>query len=139
MAAYANLTHTLDEDTTNGVGTQGNAGLILSAPFRSRPFDSYSVNVNWAQLTSREQRFLEEAHAATGGGNYNPGRNEYAVSLDANFILTDSIVVSPFVLRTWGANSWLNPYTGVNPRDGYAAGLLFHVQFDEMLGLNSHH
>ncbi|KAA8554247.1 carbohydrate porin [Pseudomonas marginalis] len=139
VAAYASLTHTLDEGTTNGVGTQGNAGLILSAPFRSRPFDSYSVNVNWAQLTSREQRFLEEAHAASGGGSYRPGRNEYAVALDANFILTDSIVLSPFVLRTWGASSWLNPYTGVNPRDGYAAGLLLHVQFDEMLGLNSRH
>ena len=138
VAAYASLTHTLDEDTTNGVGTQGNAGLILSAPFRSRPFDSYSVNFNWAQLTSREQRFLKDAHAASGDGDYNPGRNEFAVSLDANFILTDSIVVSPFVLRTWGANSWLNPYTGVNPRDGYAAGMLFHVQFDEMLGLNPH-
>jgi len=56
-------------------------------------------------------------------------------SIDA---MTDSIVISPFVLRTWGASSWLNPYTGTNPRDGYAAGLLLHVQFDEMLGLNPH-
>ena len=138
LSAYASLTHTVNDDVTNGVGSQANAGVILSAPWRSRPFDSYSVNVNWAQLTSREQRFLEEAHTASGGGDYRPGRNEFGVSLDANFILTDSIVVSPFVLRTWGASSWLNPYTGTNPRDGYAAGLLLHVQFDEMLGLNPH-
>lgn len=138
LSAFASLTHTVDKDTGNGVGTQGNAGLILSAPFRSRPFDSYSVNLNWAQLTSREQRFLEEAHEAAGAGNYSPGRNEYGVSLDANFVLTDSIVVSPFVLRTWGASTWLNPYSDINPRDGYAAGLLFHIQFDELLGLNHH-
>lgn len=138
LTAFASVTHTVDQDTANGVGTQANAGLILSAPLRSRPFDSYSVNVNWAQLTSREQRFLEEAHAASGGGDYNPGRNEYGVSLDANFVLTNSIVVSPFILRTWGASTWLNPYTDINPRDGYAAGLLFHIQFDELLGLNAH-
>ncbi|QKZ04468.1 carbohydrate porin [Pseudomonas eucalypticola] len=139
LTAFASLTHTVGQDTANGVGTQGNAGLILSAPFRSRPFDSYSVNVNWAQLTTREQRFLEEAHEAVGAGSYSPGRNEYGVSLDANFVLTDSIVVSPFVLRTWGASTWLNPYSTVSPRDGYAAGLLFHIQFDELLGLNAHH
>ena len=139
VAAFASITHTFDEDTSNGVATQANAGLILSAPFRNRPFDSYSLNFNWARLTSREQAFLEEAHAAAGGGDYRPGRDEFGVSLDANFILTESIVVSPFVLRTWGASSWLNPYTGIDPRDGYAAGLLFHVQFDELLGLNSRH
>lgn len=139
VTAYASLTHTLEEGTTNGVGTQGNAGLILSAPFRSRPFDSYSVNFNWAQLTARKQRFLEESHSASGGGDYRPGRNEYAVTLDANFVLADNIILSPFVLRTWGASSWLNPYTGVNPQDGYAAGLLMHLKFDEMLGLNPRH
>jgi porin len=139
VAAYTSLTHTLEADNGTGVGTLGNAGLILSAPFKSRPFDTYSANFNWAQLTSRQQRFLEEAHEASGGGVYRPGRNEYAVSVDANFILTDSVVISPFIIRTWGASSWLNPYTSVNPRDGYAAGLLFHVQFDEMLGLNIHH
>lgn len=137
LSAYTSLTHTFDADTANGVGTLGNAGIILSAPWRSRPFDSYSVNFNWAQLTQREQNFLEEAYAlSTGGGDYRPGRNEYGVSLDANFVLTDSIIVSPFVTRTWGASSWLNPYTGETPNDGYAFGLLFHIQIDQLLGLN---
>ncbi|WP_256680688.1 hypothetical protein [Pseudomonas sp. LTJR-52] len=38
--------------------------------------------------------------------------------------------------RTWGASSWLNPYTGETPNDGYAFGLLFHIQIDQLLGLN---
>lgn len=137
LSAYGALTHTLDTDSTVGVSDVGNAGIILSAPFRSRPFDSYSVNLNWAKLSNREQHFLEDAHAlATGGGIYDQGRNEYTLGLDANFVLTDSVVLSPFVTRTFNANGYLNPYATGNPRDGYMVGLLFHIQIDQLLGLN---
>lgn len=137
LSAYGAVTHTFDTDSTVGVSDVGNAGIILSAPFKSRPFDSYSVNLNWVKLTSREQHFLEDAHAlATGGDSYSENRNEFTVGLDANFILTDSIVLSPFVTRTFNANSYLNPYSTDNPRDGYLIGLLFHMQIDQLLGLN---
>ncbi|MDR6355534.1 carbohydrate-selective porin OprB [Pseudomonas psychrotolerans] len=119
------------------MANQADLGLILSAPFRSRPFDSYSIKASWAQLTDHQQRFLEDAHAvSSGGGDYRPGRDEYALSLDANFVLTDSIVLSPYVTRTFHGSSYLNPVSGENPRDGYAFGVLLHVQFDQLLGLN---
>lgn len=137
LSVHGSLSHVFEDTTETGVRNQGDLGLILSGPFRSRPFDSYSVKASWAQLTDRQQGFLEETHAvSSGGGDYRPGRDEYAISLDANFVLNDSIVLSPFVTRTFGASSWLNPRTGENPRDGYAFGVLLHVQLDQLLGLS---
>lgn len=137
LSVHGSLAHVFEEESANGVASQGDLGLILSAPFRGRPFDSYSVKASWARLTDREQRLLEGAYSLnSGGGNYRSGRDEYALTLDANFVLTDSIVLSPFITRTFQGSSYVNPFSGENPRDGYAFGVLLHVQFDQLLGLN---
>lgn len=137
LSVHGSLAHVFEEGSASGVANQGDLGLILSAPFRSRPFDSYSIKASWAQVTDHEQRFLQDAYrVSSGGGDYDPGRNEYALTLDANFVLNDSIVLSPFVTRTFGNSSYLNPFSGNNPRDGVAFGVLLHVQIDQLLGLN---
>ncbi|MFX7297302.1 hypothetical protein ABTI66_11985, partial [Acinetobacter baumannii] len=102
----------------------------------SRPYDSYSVSFIWDQLTKSEQRFLQQSY--TGADSYKPGRNEYAIALDANFILSDSLVVSPFIMRTFNSSSWMNPTTSTNPKSGIALGVALHIQLDTLLGFNPH-
>jgi porin len=114
----------------------GNAGLILEAPFRSRPHDSYSIKFQWARVTSSEQAFLNQQNLAAGGTGYTVGRNEYSLGIDANFILTRSIVLSPFVMRTWNTNTWGNPSYASTPKNGYAAGVLATVFLDKLLGFS---
>ncbi|WP_171499423.1 carbohydrate porin [Acinetobacter soli] len=136
LAVFGALTHSFEENTTNGVETQLNTGIILNHPFESRPYDSYSVSFIWDQLTKSEQRFLQQSY--TGADSYKPGRNEYAIALDANFILSDSLVVSPFIMRTFNSSSWMNPTTSTNPKSGIALGVALHIQLDTLLGFNPH-
>lgn len=134
LAVYGAFTHNMEKNATNGVASQLNSGIILNHPFQSRPFDSYGLNFIWAQLTNSEQRYLKQSY--NGGDNYKPGRNESAITLDANFILNDSIVFSPFIMRTFNSNSWLSPTTSTQPKSGLALGAAFHIQLDTLLGLN---
>lgn len=138
LSAFASFSHVFEPGNSNGVASQANAGLILSAPWQRRPLDSYSLNLKWVQLTRDQQRLLEEAYSYYGGeGEYRPGRESLGVSLDGNFVLSPAFIVSGSVGRVWNASSWLNPYTGEQPRDGYAVSLILHVKLDQLLGLAS--
>ncbi|MDO7410084.1 carbohydrate porin [Acinetobacter baumannii] len=134
LAAYSAVTRNFGENVTIGVGTQVNAGLILSHPFESRPFDSYSVSFIWDQLTKSEQRYLQQSYTGTDG--FKPSRSEKAFALDANFILTDSIVFSPYIMRTFDDTTWMVPTSSAKPKSGIAFGAVFHIQLDTLLGLN---
>lgn len=140
LSGYLAYTHLFDTDAgsgmSNGITRQANMGFILSAPWRSHPLDSYSLHMNWVHQSSDSQRYLEEAHQlATGGGSYSPANDEFTLNLDANIFLGDSVIVSPFVARTFNSSSKLNPYYTDNPKDGIAAGIVIRVQFDQLLGL----
>lgn len=136
LAFFGALTHSFEENTTNGVETQLNTGITLNHPFESRPYDSYSLSFIWDQLTKSEQQYLQQSYK--GEGDYKPGRNEYALALDGNFILSDSIVFSPFIMRTFNSSSWLNPNTTNNPKSGVVLGMALHIQLDTLLGFNPH-
>lgn len=140
VSAYIAYSHLFDSNAgsgqSNGITRQANTGLILSAPFRSRPFDSYSLHMNWVHQTADSQRYLEEAHALSNpGSTYSPNADEFTLNLDANIVLGDSIILSPFVARTFNASSKLNPYSSDSPKDGLAMGLVVRVQVDQLLGL----
>jgi porin len=138
LSAFASFTHVAQPGNSNGVASQGNAGLILSAPWQRRPLDSYSLNLRWVALTRDQQRLLEEAYTASGGqGEYRPGRESVGVSVDGNVVLSPAFIVSGSVGRIWNASSWLNPYTAQQPRDGYAFSVILHVNLDQVLGLAS--
>lgn len=136
VSAFANMTHNFNEDVQQGIENQGVAGLILNHAFASRPFDSYSVNFLWAKLTDDEQNFLKSAHLAAGGKGYPIGKTEKAVSVDANFILSKGVILSPFFLYSWDSNSYLSPNSPVEPESGLAAGITLHLQLDQILGLS---
>jgi porin len=66
------------------------------------------------------------------------GRTQYGLKLDANIALTRSIILSPYVMRTWNTNTWGNPAYAGTPKNGFVAGILASVFFDKMLGLTDH-
>ncbi|WP_330212013.1 carbohydrate porin [Pseudomonas sp. Z18(2022)] len=137
VSLYGSVAHNLNDKVGTGLATQVNAGVLLSSPFHSRPLDTYSLNMNWVQLTSRKQKFLEDAHeVSNSGGSYSPGRNEYSLGIDANFVLTDSLVAMPFIYKTWGTSAYLDPFGQGNPSSGIYMGITLHLQIDELLGLN---
>ncbi|TKC86862.1 porin [Trinickia terrae] len=138
LSVFGSVTGSLDAHSSTGLEMTGNAGLILEAPFRSRPHDSYSVKFSWATVTPSEQRFLQQQNLAAGGSGYTVGRTEYALGLDANFAITRSIIASPFVMRTWRTDAWGNPSTAITPKNGFAAGILVSFFVDKMLGLTDH-
>jgi porin len=136
LSAFASYSHVFQPDNQNGVANQANAGLILSAPWQRRPLDSHSLNMKWAQLTRDQQRLLKDAYVYSGGeGEYRPGRESVSLSLDSNFVLSPAFIISSSLGRVWNSSSWLNPYTGKQPRDGYAYTLVLHVKLDQLLGL----
>jgi porin len=138
LSGYATLTQTLDKDVTNGLERQVTLGVILSSPWQSRPDDSYSLSVRWDRFTDSEQRFQTEAYRAAGGTqNYYPKRNEYSINADANFVITDGVILSGYVTRTFNANAWMAPYTNSVPRDGVGFGLFFTLLIDDLLGLST--
>ncbi|MFT4267877.1 MAG: carbohydrate porin [Xenophilus sp.] len=138
LSAFATSTLSFDPGASTGLKMTGSTGLILEAPLRSRPRDSYSVSFNWGRLTSHEVAYLNEENLAAGGTGYTAGRTEYGLKLDANFQVTRSITLSPYVMRTWKTSTWGTPAYAGTPRNGYVAGVLATVAFDSMLGLTDH-
>lgn len=136
ISVYASMTQAFNDENSKGIDNQGNAGVIFNHVFESRPFDSYAINFLWAHLTDAEQKFLSDAHTASGGTGYDVGQTETAVSADANFILRKGIIFSPFVMYSWNSNSMLNPYTATTPESGFSFGATLHFQLDQILGLS---
>lgn len=134
LTVFGTLLTTLDQYSSRGLQNYASGGITWDGPFKSRPRDSYSVQVNWTRLTGDEQKFLQ-ASSNEAGSRYPVPRNEFALSLNANIQITDSIIVSPYVARTWGINTFANPMSSVAPRNGYAGGVLMIAFFDKMLGL----
>ncbi|MBN3814948.1 carbohydrate porin [Paraburkholderia sp. Ac-20347] len=138
VALFATATGSFDSHNSDGLSMTGTAGVTLEAPLRSRPHDSVSLSVNWATVTPHDHAYLEQANLAAGGSGYAVGRTEYGLRLDANVELTRSIVLSPYVMRTWKMNTWLNPAYAGTPRNGVVFGVLATVFIDKMLGLTDH-
>lgn len=138
LSVFGSLTTSFDSHASTGLAMTGITGLILEAPFRSRPHDSYSLSLNWATLTSSEQQYLQQQNLAAGGAGYTVGRTQLGLKLDANIAVTRSIILSPYVMRTWNTNTWGNPAFAGTPKNGYVAGILASIFFDKMLGLTDH-
>jgi porin len=58
-----------------------------------------------------------------------------SIGPDANFIF-NNVIVSPFMLRTFNANTLMNPKFAGKPQDGWAAGVTLVVLVDKMFGLS---
>lgn len=138
FSVFGSLTTSFDAHASTGLAMTGIAGVMVEAPFRSRPHDSYGLSFNWATLTPNEQNFLKQQNLAAGGTGYTVGRTQFGLKLDANIAVTRSIVLSPYVMRTWNTNTWGNPAFAGTPKNGYVAGVLASVFFDKMLGLTDH-
>ncbi|MBU9598395.1 carbohydrate porin [Burkholderia multivorans] len=138
LSVFGTATASLDSHSSTGIAMTGSAGLILEAPFRSRPHDSYSLSLNWATLTPHEQAYLREQNLVAGGTGYTVGRTQYGLKLDANVSLTRSVILSPYVMRTWNTSTWGNPVYAGTPKNGFVVGVLVSIFFDKMLGLTDH-
>ena len=138
LSVFGSLTTSFDSHASTGLAVTGITGLILEAPFRSRPHDSYGLSFLWATLTPNEQEYLKQQNLAAGGTGYTVGRTQFALKLDANIAVTRSIIASPYVMRSWNTNTWGNPVYAGTPKNGWAAGILATIFFDKMLGLTDH-
>lgn len=138
FSVFGSLTTSFDAHASTGLAMTGIAGVMVEAPFRSRPHDSYALSFNWATLTPNEQNYLKQQNLAAGGTGYTVGRTQFGLKLDANIAVTRSIILSPYVMRTWNTNTWGNPAFTGTPKNGYVAGVLASVFFDKMLGLTDH-
>lgn len=138
LSLFGSFTTSFDAHSSAGLANTGIAGLILEAPMRSRPHDSYALSLYWSTLSSNEQRYLQQQNLAAGGSGYTVGRTEYGLKLDGNFALTRSVTLNAYVTRLWNVNTWMNPAYAGTPSNGYAAGMLLKVSLDSLLGLVAH-
>lgn len=139
FASFGNAMN--DQQTTSpsvgGLNFAADVGLTMRAPFESRPFDSYALQITTVQLTKDEQTFL------TNQGYGGPGRREYSYGASASFKLYDFVFVSPYVEylshanAAFASNIVTNP-THALPHDGFALGLTFSVPLSQLLGLTTH-
>ena len=139
LSVFANAIQTFDQANTTGVGTQANAGIILDAPFKSRPHDSLSLKLQYLHVTKDEQSFMKAANLAAGGSGYSVGPNEIGIGPDANIILPGPVVLCPYAVRTFNSNTFMNPWFAGKPQDGWAAGVVMVVLLDKASGLAPAH
>jgi len=138
ISAYGSLYASFDQHSTTGIEKLLQAGLVLEAPFVSRPLDSYSLSFTWNQLTQSEQAYLLSATSVPG--SYTVGRNEFAVKADANFFIAGGVIAQPYVLYTFNTNDYQYVMHGGlapagNPKNGVGAGIVVVVLLDRLLGL----
>lgn len=139
LSIYGDVTHLLASNVDNGLGTLLHTGIVLSAPWQSRPLDHYSLNFSWLQLTKDEQLFLRDAFDSSAGQGWLPSRNQYQLSLTGNIFLTQNIELQLIGSRTWQMNNWANPYTNKIPKDGYSFFIQTNIYLDKLLGLTPSH
>lgn len=135
VSLYGSITNSFDPDAGAGLKTVVNAGAILEAPFASRPFDSYSAKFIWTRLTNSKQESLKQANLAAGGSGYTVPRDQFAVGIDANWMVAPGLIVSPSVMYNWNVNTYLNPHFAGRPRDGFSFNVTIVALLDKMLGL----
>lgn len=70
------------------------AGGMVEAPFPSRPHDRCALSVNWATFTRNEQNYLKQEKLAAGGTGYGVGRTHFGLKVDANIVVTRSIIMN---------------------------------------------
>lgn len=134
LSLWGSFTRSFNQDASAGIATMGRAGLSVSGLWAARPADSFGLSLGWARLTRAKQQQLVDAATASGAAT-DISRSEYSFGLDATFVLDRGVIVSPYALRVQNASAYANPATGRTPRDGWAVGLLMHVQLEDWLGL----
>lgn len=139
LSVFANDIASFDSANTTGVANQANIGIIMDAPFKSRPHDSLSLKLQLLHLTQDEQNFLKAANLGAGGTGYTVGPNETGIGPDANIILPHNVVLCPYAVRAFGANSFMNPWYARKPQNGWAAGIVMVFVLDKMAGLSPAH
>ncbi|WP_244136071.1 MULTISPECIES: carbohydrate porin [unclassified Burkholderia] len=136
LSVFGNFTSSFDQHNASGLESTGTLGLTAKGLLKSRPYDTVSARVIYTRNTASEQSFIERTNLAFGGTGYNVGRNEYAVRVDANIIVTPTVIVSPYIVRTFNTNSEFTPFTTAKPNNGIAYGIIATFLFDKMLGLS---
>lgn len=134
VSAFAQLNQSFDMKNVSGITTDFKTGAIVSGLFKSRPIDSYGFNVWTAHLTNNYQAFLKAQNLAAGGHGYTVPQTEVAIGPDANLIFKN-VIVSPFALRTFNANTFMNPKFAGRPQNGWAVGATLVVLVDKVFGL----
>lgn len=135
ISLHGSVTQTFGSDVYTGVSTLADAGLIWSAPFRSRPMDSYGLTFRWGRLTRSEQHYLQDMFDSYGGSGWTVPRNEYQLGLDASIMATPDINLQFSAARTWNNSNWQYTYVSVKPESGYTFWLQANVMVEKMLGL----
>jgi porin len=140
LQAFVSVATAFNEKQTTSPSVGGmdyavDAGLTMRAPFRSRPRDSYSLQLTAVQLTKDEQTYLSNQ------GYGAPGRVEYSLGASAFFNVYDYVYLGPYVEylinanAAFAANDFVNPERK-QPSDGFGVGMIVTIPFTHLLGLN---
>ncbi|MBA1289222.1 carbohydrate porin [Pseudomonas japonica] len=108
-------------------------GVIMRAPFKSRPLDSYSVQLTAVQITKDEQTWLNNQ-------GYDHHRVEYSLGASAMINVFDSVYVGPYVEYLFNTNPVFAANRVVNPghdqaSDGLGVGLIVTIPLGHLAGL----
>jgi porin len=150
VTAFAQLNQSFDSKNVSGLATDFKTGFFVSGLFKDRPIDSYGFNIWTAHVTNDEQAFLTQQYATSfPGKTYNVPRTEVAIGPDANFVFKN-VILSPFALYTFNANSYMNPSFGLAPgayplpggttgkiSNGWGVGATLVILVDKIFGLGS--
>ncbi|NKF24156.1 carbohydrate porin [Solimonas marina] len=140
LQAFVSVGTAFNEKQTTSPSVGGmnyalDTGLTMHAPFKSRPLDSYSLQLTMVQLTKDEQTYLKNQ------GYGDPGRREYSIGASAFFNVYDYIFVSPYAEylinanAAFAGNDYVNP-THAQPSDGLGVGMIITIPFTHLLGLS---
>ena len=135
LSAFASTNIAFSEHNTTGLTATANWGVLANGPFAKRPFDSYSLKMTWMRETPNEQLYLKAQNVAAGGDGKIAGRDSIGIGPDANFILSKSVILSPYMVHTFHANTMMAPTYGGKMQDGWTGGVLFVFLLDKMTGM----
>ena len=135
LSAFVSTNIAFSEHNTTGLTATANWGVQANGPFAKRPFDSYSVKMTWMRETPNEQLYLKAQNVAAGGDGKIAGRDSIGIGPDANLILSKSVILSPYLVHTFHANTMMAPAYGGKMQDGWTGGVLFVFLLDKMTGL----
>jgi porin len=122
-------------DTTMPIHSDVFVGATLLAPFADRPNDTYGLKVMWERLNSRYERYLTEANHVSGGTATPYSQDTFIFELNAHFQLPMGIIFEPTVQYAVDPNSYYNPFTSRQAKDGvYVAGTVV-IPIGKLLGL----
>lgn len=129
ISLFEQFTYSFDKGNAKGLLYTNTMGLTFGSFINSRPMDSYSLTLKNYQLTNDKQKQLVENYARNGL-DYDVGRMQTVLQLDANFFFSPKVIFSPYIVYSWDTNTKNSYDFSKLPSDGVGFGLMGIIFLD---------